>query len=256
MILQISAMATVRERLVWASLHLFLGTFLLTMTWGSHLQRNQSLFKDNPLADYRFQLQAGKPFDLQEATEKIFLGTQHESVRRITFHENWVQWLAGFAYEPLQRTQNTDLLIDGQIAECSERSQILKTLAEECGYPCRFVGLGGHVVVEVAMEHDWCVADPEFGLTFSSNAYTLSQKSQQALIEVALSSRGVSDEQIENYLRILQSEEDNTTLTIGEPLSPRLKLAEEVCMWLSWLLPMACYGAALSCFMSARYATN
>jgi len=256
MILQNSSSAPIRERLVWASFYLFLGTFLLTMTLMSHLQRNQSLLKENPLADYRLQLQSGKTFDLQEATEKVFYGTQHESVRRIRFHENWVQWLAGFAYEPLQRTQNTDLLIDGQFAECSERSQILKTIVEECGYPCRFIGLGGHVVVEVAIDNDWCVADPEFGITFSSNAYKLQQKSQQASVEVALSLRGVSEEQIEDYVRILQSEEDNVTLPIGEPLSPRLKVLEEVCMWLSWLLPFASYWSALSCFVSARYATR
>lgn len=256
MFLKSSALAPIRERLVWASFYLFLGTFLLTMTLVSHLQRNQSLLKENPLADYRLQLQTGKPFDLHEATEKIFLGTQHESVRRIKFHENWVQWLAACAYEPLQRTQNTDLLIDGQIAECSERSQILKTIAEECGYPCRFVGLGGHVVVEVAIENDWRVADPEFGITFSCNAYNLVQKNQQASVEVALISRGVPDEQIENYVNILQSEEDNVTLPIGEPLSPRLKIAEEACLWLSWLLPFASYWSAFSCFLSARYSTN
>jgi hypothetical protein len=167
-------------------------------------------------------------------------------------NENWVQWIAGFLYVPLRRTQDADLLINGQNAECSERSQILKSIAEEFGFQCRFVGLGGHVVLEVAVDGDWQVADPEFGLTYPVNISRLAEESQESAVIDALRSHHVNDEQISNYLRILQSEEDNIRLPIGEPISPRLKLMEEACDWLAWIIPIACYLSACGYFISAR----
>lgn len=252
MITHVSSLSPVRERLVWASFHCLVGTILLLLTIAGSVWKHTGKSAAAELNAYWSELRNGATFDLNKATLVVHQSTSHNSTRLIGWHENWVQWIAGFAYAPLRRTQNTDLLIAGQNAECSERAQILKTMAEEFGQQCRFVGLGGHVVLEVATESDWQVADPEFGLTFPVNTTRLADECQQSSIEQALRSRDVNEEQIANYVQIIQSQDDNVRLPIGESLSPRLKLAEEACAWLAWIIPIACYVSALGYFISAR----
>lgn len=242
----------IRERLIWASFHCIVGSFLFTLTLCGYLLKNSTICGTPELRTYLARLEAGQPFDLEEATLAVYRGTSHTTPRFIQVHENWVQWLGGKIYAPLRRTQNTALLINGQIAECSERAQILKAIAEKYGYLCRFVGLGGHVVLEVAMDHDWHVADPEFGLTFPVSVTNLADQNQEPSIIEALRSRSIHEKQISNYLRILQSEEDNNRLRIGEAISPRLELIEEISGWLTWLIPLACFISALGYFISAR----
>ena len=252
MMTYVSALTPVRERLIWASFHCVIGTLLLLLTVAGYLWKQDVVRSESELRTYWAELRTGKPFQLNEATLAVYNSTSLTSERFIRLHENWVQWMAGFLYAPLRRTQDTDLLINGQNAECSERSQILKSIAEEFGYQCRFVGLGGHVVLEVAIDGDWQVADPEFGLTYPVSISRLAAESQQAAVIDALRSRNVNEEQIGNYLRILQSEDDNVRLPIGESISPRLKHMEDACNWLAWIIPIACYVSACGYFFSAR----
>lgn len=252
MITHISSFTSIRERLLWASFHCLFGTILLSLTVAGNIWKQSGRSAASELNAYWSELRKGESFDLHKATLAVHQGTTHNSTRYIRLHENWVQWFAGLLYEPLRRTQNTDLLIAGKNAECSERAQILKTIAEEFGHQCRFVGLGGHVVLEVSSESDWQVADPEFGLTFPVNVTQLANESQQPAIESALRSRDINEDQIADYVQIIQSQEDNVRLPIGEALSPRLKIIEDTCGWLAWIIPIACYVSALGYFLSAR----
>lgn len=249
----ISSLGPVREKLIIASFMSIIATILLLLTVAGQFWQPDLGGGKSEIRRYWQDLRNGKPFTLDEATLAVYKGTKHESTRVIQFHENWVQWLASFAYEPLQRTQNTELLIEGQMAECSERAQILKTIAEDFGYSCRFVGLGGHVVLEVAEDGDWRVADPEFGITFPVDVTRLASPLQEPAIVESLRSRGVNDEQIANYLSILQSQEDNCRLPIGESISPRLKMLEDGCGWLAWIIPAAFYLSAIGYVLSARH---
>ena len=90
------------------------------------------------LGDYLRDVSEGEDFDLEEATWWVRMGTVHSGRREIKPTENWLQWLAGFAYPALWRTQDTEALIAGGRAECSERSMILKAIVESAGHRCRF----------------------------------------------------------------------------------------------------------------------
>jgi hypothetical protein len=194
--------------------------------------------QQGPLARYVSGLRQGAPFDLAEATHCIYQGTTHSDQRRIAVTENWLQWMLGHFYPPLTRTQNTERLLAGGLAECSERSQILKTLAEEAGLRCRFVGLSGHVVLEVQTPSGWRVADPDYGVVYPVGFAELQKQSSAPLIEQPLSAAGYPQQTIERYCRIVHSAEDNVVLPVGSALSPRLDRIERACRWLATGLPL------------------
>ncbi|MCE9527395.1 MAG: hypothetical protein K8R36_15230 [Planctomycetales bacterium] len=198
------------------------------------------------LRSYFKDLKAGRPFDLQEATSQVFRGTVHSDQRRIQYSENWVQWLAGQGYAPLLHTQDTDLLINGGVANCGERAQILKTLAEAAGRKCRFVGLNGHVVLEVEDEGIWQLADPDYGIAYTSGVELLSKPTAASLVRETLHESGYKGVKVEQYLYILQSSDDNSFLPPGQALSPRLFALEAACWWLAWFLPPLAFLASLA----------
>lgn len=214
--------------------------------------RHDSVKAKSPVRAYWEELRNGKTFELSEAAYIVFSATTHDSPRYVSFHENWVQWLLSRVYKPLRRTQDTELLIDGGRAECSERSQILKSIAEDCGYRCRFVGLGGHVVLEVEMDCRWYVADPEFGIAFPFDVEQLCKESHSDFVRQALRPRALPEAQIDDYLLILHSTDDNRHLPIGEPISPRLHTIEQVCQWLAWLIPLAFLFSSIGFFLGIR----
>jgi hypothetical protein len=151
--------------------------------------------------------------------------------------ENWLQAALGLIYRPIKTTQDTDRLLAGGIANCSERSQILKTIAESADYPCRFVGLQGHVVLEVLDGDRWRMADPDYGVVFDRGVESLASPEHQPDVVAALASRGYPSQTIVSYLELLQSTNDNQFLPIGSPLSPRLYKLEQACNWLIYILP-------------------
>lgn len=180
----------------------------------------------------------GAAFDLREATEHIYRGTTHSTDRRIAITENWLQWTLGQLHPPLARTQNADRLLAGQLTDCSERSLILKTLAEHSGHPCRFVGLSGHVVLEVQICDRWQVADPDYGVVYPVAITALERDGGTALLEETLQAAGHESAVVEQYRQIVQSTEDNVVLPVASPLSPRLDAIERSCIWLAVLLPL------------------
>jgi hypothetical protein len=176
-------------------------------------------------------------FDLAEAVAHIHAGTRHSDGRRIRCTEDWLQWSLGLFYEPLSHTQDTSLLLKDGLASCAERAQILKTLAETAGLPCRFVGLQGHVVLEVQQDGVWRYADADYGVCFAVGVEELARP--EALPDVArqLADRGHDAQRVALYLHLLGTQEDNQVLPVGEPISPRLYWIEQTCHVLRWQIP-------------------
>lgn len=190
------------------------------------------------LQTYAMALRSGARFDLEAATHLVHGATTHSDERRIGITENWLQWLGGKCYPPLSRIQSTKRLLANQLANCSERAQILKSLAETAGLSCRFVGLNGHVVLEVKQGGRWVVADPGYDVVFSASLSDLEQPTAAPGIRARLLAAGYAPETVENYLAIVQSPGDNVVLPVGSALSPRLYRAEIACAWLAWLFPL------------------
>jgi hypothetical protein len=179
----------------------------------------------------------GEPFELPSATKRVYTGIIHHEPRFISPGENWLQAILGLFYAPIKSTQDTNRLLSGGIANCSERAQILKTIAESAGCQCRFVGLEGHVVLEVKAGDRWQVADPDYGVVFEYDMGVVVMPEQQSLITAALTTAGHPPHAIDRYLRILQSTDDNRRLPIGSPISPRLYQIEQACKYLIWIIP-------------------
>lgn len=210
--------------------------------------------KRHLLWSYLNQVHVGGGFDLHDATRRVCEGTVHSNNRRIGLTENWLQWILGECYEPLSKTQDSRRLILGGFANCSERAQILKTIAEKAGYPCRFVGLEGHVVLEVQTQRAWQVADPDYGVVFPARLVDLEGADGPQLMRRLLANSGYDEASIERYVEMVHSTNDNVVLPIGSPLSPRLYVIERCCDWLVWFLPAACLSLAL--FSLRRSATR
>lgn len=206
-----------------------------------------------PLAQYVSVIGSGdEPFDLSTATARVYSGIPHHEPRHIGPGENWLQAALGQIYMPIKTTQDTQRLLAGGIANCSERSQILKTIAESVGYQCRFVGLNGHVVLEVFDDHRWRMADPDYGVVFDCPVGSLALPQHESIVVATLAKRGHQDNAITKYLEILQSTSDNQSLPIGSPLSPRLYKIERACSWLIWILPAAAIFIGLSPVLISR----
>ncbi len=200
--------------------------------------------KDGLRARYRLLRYLRRPHEarflgLTEATRCVYAGTSHSDERRICIQENWVHWVLGQVYQPLSRTQNSWRLADGGFANCSERAQILKTILEQRGYPCRFVGLTGHVVLEVLAVDGWRVADPDYGVVYPGNLATLEGPRGPALIRQRLAENGCDQATIERYIEFVRTTDNNIVLPVGSPLSPRLYVIEAYCEWLKWGIPAA-----------------
>lgn len=225
-----------------AASRFFIVTGILVMPWAvvMALPQRPTGVRGAILGDYARDVGEGDVFDLEEATWWVRMGTVHSGRREIKPTENWLQWLAGFAYPALWRTQDTKALIAGGRAECSERSMILKAIVESAGHRCRFIGLSGHVMLEVEWEGGWRVADPELGIVFGESFAELQREESLGQVEARLVGVGLRPHEVAHYLEILASADDNVTLPVGAALSPRLMFIERV------LKPLACLFPALS----------
>lgn len=181
--------------------------------------------------------QTSGSFDLALAVVRVHEGTKHSDERRIRPTEDWLQWSLGQFYEPLSHTQDASLLLKDGLTSCAERAQILKTMAEAAGLPCRFVGLQGHVVLEVQQDGAWCYADPDYGISFAAGVAEMSRPESLPQVARRLADRGWSEERIALYLHLLGTTEDNQTRPVGEPISPRLYWIEQACHVLRWQAP-------------------
>jgi hypothetical protein len=190
------------------------------------------------LRDYLAASENGAPFDLEKATRVVHQGTVHSDDRRIGLAENWLQWSLGRWYPPLSHVQNTRRLVSGGLANCSERAQILKSLAENTGHACRFVGLNGHVVLEVQWHGVWRVVDPDYGVVYDADLNELQTSVGLSQVRDKLAEAGYDSATIDRYVDILGSTKDNVVLPVGRPLSPRLFALEAACGWMAWVMPV------------------
>ena len=189
------------------------------------------------LVDYMDTTPESNRFQLQEATHLVHFATRHVPRRDISFTENWSQWIIGQCYSPMLQTQDTDLLIAGRLGNCADRCQILKSIAERSGKRCRFVGLSGHVVLEVEVDGKWNIADPDYNVTYPMEVQELARPQNETLMHNSLR-LWYTPTVVDQYIQIVQSTENNLQMPTGSPLSPRLYLAEQICKWLSWLVPV------------------
>jgi len=187
-----------------------------------------------------------KARDVEYANNLVFSSIRHSKQRRLNIEENWLLWLMGRFYEPFLKTQNTARLVKGGAAICSESAQVLKTLVERAGLAARFVGLSGHVVLEVKTSDGWKIADPDYGVTYPVGLDVLETKKGVELLTNAMASKGYDEATIHNYVSLFQSSEDNHSNPIGKPMSPRLYYIEIVADGLKWLIPLIMIGLAIA----------
>ncbi len=182
---------------------------------------------------------------LVNANSFVFRNTIHDVTRQITPMENWIQWMAGQFYSPLLRTQNPKLLASVGRGDCSERAAVLQWLLQRNGVSSRFVGLGGHVVLEARNEGKLWTLDPDYGLVFPLAVQALSREASLPL-RMSLLQAGVDPKSTLNYEAILSTTHDNVYLPWDTPLSPRLRAFEELCEWLLWCSPIVAWTAILA----------
>lgn len=238
LVLALVGCALLASQLIGAVQHV--GTFSFGAAGRMLRPGQRSVALSAGLSAYLKQVQAVGACDLVEATQRVYLGTRHTSGRHVHWSENWLHFLLGKIYRPFARTQSVTRLVAGREGDCSERAAILKAIAEAGGYPCRFVGLGGHVVLEVQVDDRWWTSDPDYGVVYPFAAEHLSDSSREATVRSTLAIHAYPADTVNRYVEILQSTQNNVVLPVGMPLSPRLFVLEQVCSWLAWLLPATC----------------
>ncbi|MFM8571602.1 MAG: hypothetical protein ACKOAU_08400 [Pirellula sp.] len=163
--------------------------------------------------------------------------TRHAERRDLAIWENWPQWLLGQFYSPLLRTQNPQWIVSGGFGDCSERAAVLQDLLKSHGVDTRFVGLGGHVVLEARGEQGAWILDPDYGVVIDTDLRGLQDQDSGDLTRW-LVEQGVAPARSIQYERMVRTSQDNVALGWNEPLSPRLKKIESLCELAIWLAPV------------------
>lgn len=192
----------------------------------------------------RVQGASGAGLTLRGATLYVHSITEHCMQRDLALWENWPQWLLGQFYSPLLRTQNPHWIVLGGRGDCSERAAVLQDLLSAQGIQSRFIGLGGHVVLEAQSQRGAWVLDPDYGVSMQTGIAQLQERSLSDL-EPWLIEQGIDQAKSQQYASLLTSQEDNEVLEWNQPLSPRLKRVEHACELAIWLVPMICWLAIL-----------
>ena len=191
----------------------------------------------------------GIPQLFVQVTEAVHQVVSHDVNREIQPWENWVQWVAGQFYSPLLRTQNPRWIVSGGRGDCSESAAVLQAILIQLGIDSRFVGLGGHVVLEAECQDICHTLDPDYGIVFPCSteqlSFQLSNPDSGWLHEF-----GVDEPSAVRYREIVCSREDNIALPWNAPISPRLKVFEDLCAALVWLTPVFAWICVL-CAMRA-----
>lgn len=204
-----------------------------------------ALFQSMKVSGLSERLDSNPEEVLRVANEFVFENTQHDPDRQVQLWENWVQWIAGQFYSPLLRTQDPRLLAAQGKGDCSERAGILQWLLAEQGIASRFVGLGGHVVLEVEAAGSMWTLDPDYGLLFPFGVAAMCEVSPLP-IQIMLAQSGIDTQRAITYEAILRSADDNVFFPWNSALSPRLKLAERAFLWIFWCLPAISWLTLLS----------
>ena len=195
------------------------------------------------LLDYRSrraQLQGALEDVLGEANLYVHSITEHCQGRDLAPWENWVQWLMGQFYSPLMRTQNPLWIVSGGKGDCSDRAAVLQDLLLSQGIQSRFIGLGGHVVLEAQNETGNWILDPDYGVVIKTGIDELEGQTTGEL-SGWLIQNGIAPPESNQYEQIVRSKHDNVRLDWNEPLSPRLKKLESFCELVVWLVPLLCW---------------
>jgi hypothetical protein len=193
------------------------------------------------LRDVAKQLAEQPVYSVSRACHLVHSLTEHGIDRRISWRENWVQALLGQFYPALLRTQNPERIVVGRVGDCSERVAVLQMVYRQAHLPTRIVGLGGHVVLEVKANGKWYTADPDYDVIFGTDVRTLESGSGK-WVRALLQRRGVDREQVDRYVEILHTPVDNIQMAINQPLSPRLKILEDMCGVLLFSIPLLLWG--------------
>jgi hypothetical protein len=177
---------------------------------------------------------------LCEANLYVHSITEHCQGRDLAPWENWAQSLIGQFYSPLMRTQNPVWIVYGGKGDCSERSAVLQDLMLSQGIQSRFIGLGGHVVLEAKNDTGNWILDPDYGVVIKTG---IDELEEQATGELSgwLIQNGIAPPESIQYEQIVKSKHDNIRLDWNAPLSPRLKKLESFCELAVWLFPLLCW---------------
>lgn len=176
--------------------------------------------------------------------------------RNYEFFENWFLWTLGkVIYKHFGGIQNSDYIINGRGAWCGQVSEVLMTILKQSSIDSRFLGLSGHVVLEVKLDGKWIVADPDYGVVYSVGRKDLENPDYSYLILEPLRNIGYSERTISTYLQIFQSRENNVTLPVGSKLSPRLHIVEVAGSWVKWVFPLVLlimeYWTSVTCSVNS-----
>lgn len=174
--------------------------------------------------------------DLEEINTIVFESIFHTGRRKYSFSENYILFLGGFLHEYISSPQNPAGIIKGGGGLCSEISAVMKRVLRRAGVKARFIGLRGHVALEVEVDDEWVVADPDYGVVYEYPLQVLEERANE-IIPGALAEAGYPDEMIEAVVRVFMDSEENVALPPGQALSPRLALIENAANVLKWVLP-------------------
>ncbi len=174
--------------------------------------------------------------DLEEINVIVFERIFHTDRRKYSFTENYLLYLGGFFHEYISSPQNPKAIIRGGGGLCNEISAVLRHILRKAGVPARYIMLQGHVALEVKIEDEWVVADPDYGVVYACSLAEL-EESGDEIIPGVLEEAGYPDEMIERVVEVFKDSDENVVLPAGEELSLRLALIEKTAGYLKWLIP-------------------
>jgi hypothetical protein len=209
-------------------------------------ESQEGALRRSTLRSFAEDFHGARRYPVYRACRLVHSMTEHRIDRRIDPTENWVQWTLGQFYPPLLRTRDPDRILEKGYGDCSERVVVLRTLAMRSGLPSRIVGLGGHVVLEIFANGKWFTADPDYGVVYVGTVEELARCDPDYLANPLLDA-GYPKHQIDAYIQILQSNDDNIAMPIDSPISPRLYWLEEMSGFV--LLAMPCILWLLNGFL-------
>lgn len=230
---------------IWSSLILFLAMILgLFRSPLSYPSTGEIPGYNYPVRDKNLlNNELLKPFEknyhsLDRVNSGIFESIQHGSPITLRFEHNWVLWLISkWKGHHLRYTQDPSVIIKSDAAICSQSAKLLMDYMKGLEVDSRLISLDGHVVVEVFLDGEWFVADPDYGVTFPFDAFELASKNNDGIIDSKLRGKGFDVDSINTYKSIIYN---GYTLRhpIWEPHEPKSYLIEKLSHAFSWGLPL------------------
>lgn len=174
--------------------------------------------------------------DLEEINALVFETIFHTDSRKYSLSENYLLYFGGFIHEYISSPQYPQSIIRGGGGLCSEISAVLKHILGEADVTARFIGLQGHVVLEVELDEKRVVADPDYGIVYEYPLEELEERGEE-IIPPLLEEVGYPGDMVEPVVEVFTDSEGNVVLREGEHLSGRLYIIERTAGFLKWLIP-------------------